>query len=130
MHRLPSKSVLIRFRIAALLLCFNCLLIPAVLLTLLYSALVADENLTKIALGLGALLFLIVMLQWLFASRARCPLCMTHVLSTKRCSKHRKARKFFGSYRLRVALAVLFKGCFSCPYCHERSAMEVRTRRR
>lgn len=113
-----------------MLLCFKWLLIPVVLVLLLYSVVVVDESLAKIALWLGGLVLLIAFLQKLVANRARCPLCMTHVLSAKRCSKHRKARKFFGSYRMRVALGVLFKGSFSCPYCHERSAMEVRVRRR
>lgn len=129
MHRFSSQSILLRFRIAALLLCFKCLLAPAALLILLYSILVGDESLTMMSLWLGGLILLIAILQSLIASRTRCPLCMTHVLSAKRCVKHRKARSILGSYRLRVALGILFKGSFTCPYCHERSVMEVRARR-
>jgi hypothetical protein len=129
MHRFSSVSILLRFRIAALLLFCMWVLIPATLVILAYSILIVDESLTVAALWLGLLVLLLAMVQRLLASRARCPLCMTPVLTPKRCSKHRNARKFLGSFRLRVAMGVLFKGSFACPYCHERSAMQVRERR-
>ena len=31
-----------------------------------------------------------------------------------------------GSHRLRVALAILFKNQFRCPYCNESTALELR----
>lgn len=130
MHRFRSKAVLLRFQITALLLCIKWLLIPATLALLLYSFLVADHDLTNIALLLGALVISITILQRLLAAKARCPLCMTEVLSVKGCAKHRGARKILGSYRLRVALGILFKDSFLCPFCHEPTAMEVRDRHR
>ena len=63
------------------------------------------------------------------AAKTRCPLCLTPVLATKGCSKHRNARTLLGSHRLRVAMSVLFKGRFYCPYCHEPSVLEVRQKR-
>ncbi|MEX1048263.1 MAG: hypothetical protein WED15_01955 [Akkermansiaceae bacterium] len=128
MHCFRSKAVLFRFQIAALLLCLKWLLIPATLGLLLYSLLVLDRDLTIIALLLGALIISVAILQRLLAARTRCPLCMTEVLATKRCAKHRGARKFLGSYRLRVASGILFKDSFLCPFCHEPTAMEVRDR--
>jgi hypothetical protein len=130
MHRFQTESVIFRLRIAALLLFFKWLLIPATLVVLLYSILVAERELTIIALWLGALVVAVAILQRLLANRARCPLCMTPVLSINGCSKHRKASRFLGSYRLRVAQGVLFKGAFLCPYCHEATEMKVRFRRR
>jgi membrane protein YdbS with pleckstrin-like domain len=129
MHRFPSNSVIARFKVTAFLLCFFFLMIPVVAGTLAYSILTDDTGLTKIAVALLALTVLIAVLQFLLAGRTRCPLCMTPVLASKRCAKHRHARTLLGSHRLRVAVAILFRNSFKCPYCHESAAMEVRTRR-
>ena len=51
---------------------------------------------------------------------------MTPVLAKKDCTKHRHARTFLGSHRLRVALAILFRNSFRCPYCNESTILEVR----
>jgi hypothetical protein len=117
-----------RFRLTALLLVLKCLMVPAIGGLLAYSMIRSNHQLTIIAMGIGLATLLLAIVQWMLATRTRCPLCMTPVLATKSCSKHRHARRFLGSYRLRVALAVLFRNSFHCPYCHEKSAMEVRTR--
>lgn len=129
MHRFQSKSTIIRFRFASLLLCLKFLLAPAAGGLLAYSILRHDMKLTWIAIGLGGAALFTLILQWILASRTRCPLCLTPVLATKGCSKHRNAKTVLGSYRLRVSLAVLCKGSFRCPYCNEPSVMEVRNRR-
>lgn len=90
---------------------------------------IGDPKLALIGVGLGVLTLLLVMLQWLISARARCPLCLTPVLANKQCAKHRNARKFLGSYRLRVAIGVLFKGSFLCPYCNEPTSVEARPKR-
>ena len=95
---------------------------------LIYSIVIHDDELTLWAMGLVLLTTLTVILQWLIASRTCCPLCLTPVLAAKNCAKHRHARSFLGSHRLRVALAVLFRNSFRCPYCHEPTALEVRER--
>jgi len=128
MHRFQSKSTILRFRLTALLLVVKWALVPLVVGLLIYSLIANDRDLAIGALGLGFVTLLMGILQWVLASRTRCPLCMTPVLASKGCSKHRHARRFLGSFRLRVALAVLFRGSFLCPYCHEKSAMLVRTR--
>ena len=89
-----------------------------------------DKQLTHIAIASGVLTLLCMAAQWILARRALCPLCMTPVLANKLCAKHRNARKLLGSHRLRVAVSVLTKGTFTCPYCYEASEMEVRHRRR
>lgn len=128
MHRFQSKSTILRFRLTALLLVLKCAMVPLVGGVLVYSFIENDHELAIVALGLGFTTVLMGILQWLLAARTRCPLCMTPVLASKGCSKHRHARSFLGSFRLRVALAVLFRGSFLCPYCHEKSAMAVRSR--
>lgn len=129
MHRFQSKSTITRLRFAALFICLKWLLIPATAGILVYSILQHDNRLTWIAMGLGFGTVCLTIIQWILSSRVRCPLCMTPVLAAKRCSKHRNAKKALGSYRLRVALTVLLKGRFYCPYCHEPSVLAVRDRR-
>lgn len=130
MHRFRSKSTILRFRFAALLVCLKFLLVPTAVGILMYGLLLGDDKLAVIALALGIVTILSVILQWILATRTRCPLCLTPVLADKECSKHRHARTALGSHRLRVALAILFKDSFECPYCHEKSAMEIRPGRR
>lgn len=129
MHRFPSKSTISRFQFVAFLLCFRCVAVPVVIGVLVYSFIQGDHELTLIALALGFVCAVMSIVQWLLAVRTRCPLCLTPVLARKGCAKHRNARTLLGSHRLRVALAILFRGRFLCPYCHEPSAMEVRSRR-
>lgn len=100
------------------------------MILLAWSILMDDQQMTTVAIAVGALAIFIFVVQCILANRALCPLCMTPVLASKACSKHRNARTLMGSHRLRVAVAVLFKGSFTCPYCHESSVMEVRDRHR
>jgi hypothetical protein len=130
MHRFQSQSVVTRLRLAALLMCLKWLMIPAAAGVLIYSLVYRQDYLIVVALGLICAAVLAGVFQWIFASRARCPLCMTPVLVNKRCSKHRNAKTLFGSYGLRAALAMIFKSCFRCPYCNEPSALQVRERGR
>jgi hypothetical protein len=126
MHHLRSKSAIHRFRCAAFLLCAKCLLTPLAVGLLIYSFILSDQELMLIAMGLILLVVLVVILQWLIGARTNCPLCMTAVLANKRCVKHRNARTFLGSHRLRVSMAILFTNSFRCPYCHEPTALELR----
>jgi len=128
MHRFQSKSTITRFRCAALLICARCLLVPSVVAVLVDALVRNDQPQILLAMGMVGVTVVMGVLQWVLASRTRCPLCMTPVLATKGCAKHRNARKILGSHRLRVALGVLFRGSFTCPYCHEPSVMEVRRR--
>jgi hypothetical protein len=128
MHRLRTKSAIFRFRLAALFLCLKCVLLPISLGILMYALIIADHQVIWGGVGLLLSTCGITFMQWIFAARTNCPLCMTPVLAIKDCSKHRHAKTFLGSHRLRVALAVLLKNSFHCPYCHEPTAIEVRER--
>jgi hypothetical protein len=130
MHKFSSDQAIRRVRLAALLFGAKCLLTPLAAGVLLYSLGVADQQLTFFGLGmLGAALFAVIM-QWLVARRASCPLCLAPVLARNGCAKHRTARPLLGSHRLRVALAVLLTNRFRCPYCGEPTLMQVRESRR
>ncbi len=128
MHQFRSKSTILRFKVASLLLCSLCLLAPLASMIFLYAVFHDDRKLAYIGIGIGIAAALSTVSQWILAARARCPLCLTPVLAPKNCAKHRRARTFLGSYRLRVALSILFKNTFLCPYCSEKSAMKIRSR--
>lgn len=115
-----------RFRFAAILLLCSRLCAPVVTGMLAYAVVAGNRRLTIIAAGLAILAVVLVVLQWIAACRTGCPLCRTPVLAPKACMKHRRARTFFGSHRLRVALAILLRNRFRCPYCNESTSMELR----
>ena len=127
MHHLRSNLTVVHFRLAALLLFVICLLAPVALGMLLQSLLTDNFQLTLAGSGLAIVSLGLVIPQWAAAARTGCPLCWTPVLAPKRCTKHRSAKKFLGSHRLRVALAILFKNEFRCPYCNESTALELHT---
>lgn len=129
MHRLRSISTIYRFRFAAFLLFAKFLLAPVAVGVVVYSFLVDDHELTLIGMALASLTVVVVIAQWLVANRTNCPLCMTPVLADKGCTKHRHAKAFLGNHQLRVALAILFRNSFRCPYCHEPTALRVRERK-
>ncbi len=129
MHRLRSRSAVIRFRLAALLVCAKCILSPAAAGTLVYAVMFHDKQLMMIALAIIVLAVCAVFFQWIIGTRTNCPLCITPVLSTSHCTKNRHAKTLFGSHRLRVSLAILFTNSFRCPYCNEPTAIQVRSRR-
>ncbi|MBC8125734.1 MAG: hypothetical protein H8M99_01115 [Gloeobacteraceae cyanobacterium ES-bin-144] len=128
MHRLRSQSAITRIRVVALLVSLKALLIPLSIGVFIYSMMIRDYRLTLISLGLLVLYVIVAIVSWMLSSRTNCPLCLTPVLANKSCSKHRDARSLFSSYRLKVALAVLFKNSFRCPYCNEPTILEVRRR--
>lgn len=129
MHRLPSHSALIRFRLAAYLLVIGTLLFIAGVGLLGYSIFVAHRSHTILGSVLIGGAVVVTIIQWITAARARCPLCLTPALAKKSCSKNRAAKRLLGSYRLRVAGSIITKNQFRCPYCNEPTALEVRQRR-
>lgn len=128
MHHLPSRYAVTRFRSAAALLLLKWVLVVSSAVCLGCSALVANRDLAHLAIGLIGLVVPVTLVQWLTATRARCPLCIGHPLAHRACATHHGTRRLFGSYRLRVAVAVLFRGSFRCPYCGEPTVIEVRRR--
>lgn len=130
MHRLASQSIVRRFQIAAWLFILKYLFAAATGTILSYGIATYNRELTTVGMGVGLTTILGVVLQWLIAQQTRCPLCVTPVLVAKACSKHRNARRFLGSYRLRAALSMVFRGWFRCPYCHEPCELAARSNRR
>lgn len=113
-------------RIAALMLCIKRLAIAVAIVILLVSAFMTDPELSITGIALLGATLLFTLIQWMFASAAKCPLCMMPVLSRRGCSRHRHAKSFLGSQRLRVALSILLKGSFRCPYCNEPTVLRLK----
>ena len=129
MHRLPSHSALVRFRLAAYLFAVAILVLVGGLGYLGWAIFANHHTHIMIAsgvIGAGVLTFIF---QWVTAARARCQLCLVPSLSKKNCSKNRAAQRFLGSYRLKVATSIIFQNNFRCPYCNEPTVLEVRQRR-
>jgi hypothetical protein len=128
MHHPRSISDVRRLRLASLLLLGNRLLILTSGSLLLVSFFANDQHLMVFGSILVAVSLALIVAQWIVAAHAGCPLCRTPVLAPMGCVKHRKARRLLGSYKLRVALAIMIKERFRCPYCNEPTAVEVRER--
>lgn len=130
MHHPRSISAARRLRLASILLLGNRLLILSAIGMLMVSFFANDRYLTQLGAILMVISFLLLLAQWIVGAHAGCPLCRTPVLASLGAVKHRKARRFLGSYPMRVALAITFKEQFRCPYCNEPTGMEVREKLR
>jgi hypothetical protein len=130
MYQPHSISDARRLRIASLLLVGNHLLVLAAAALLLVSMFANDRHMMIFGTILVAVSVALIIAQWIAASHVGCPLCRTPVLAPMGCMKHRKARRLLGSYKLRVALAIMFKERFRCQYCNGHTEMEVRERLR
>lgn len=119
-----------RFKVAALLVVLMFLSSPTALGFLFYGLASGEYGWLPIAAGVFAAGLFFMVLNFVISSRLRCPLCMVPPLLNLGCSKHQTAETLFGSHRLTVALSILFKSSFCCPYCGEPTAMEVRLRGR
>lgn len=92
-----------------------------------YSTYQYNETWLYASLGLLAFWLISLVVFYIKGSELRCSLCMTPMWSGRKCQKHRNAKAVLGSYRLAVALSVLFKGHYCCPYCGETfSAKKIR----
>jgi predicted RNA-binding Zn-ribbon protein involved in translation (DUF1610 family) len=104
-------------------------LVAAPVIPLLVASFVTSRpELALDALRCGGAAILLWIFYGLFASGVPCPLCHARVIAKNRCALNRRAKRSFGSHRLRVAIGVLLLNRFRCPYCGELA--EVRARRR
>jgi len=115
-----------RFRTAALLILLKWLLITASLPLFGYALLFDDRNSSYIVIGLLGFAGVASIIHWMLGAQAKCPLCFVPSFSHQLQTKSTKALHFMGSYRLFVALGVIFKGHFHCPYCAENVAIQIR----
>jgi len=126
MHKLPNSSMVMRYRLVAFMICLKWLLLIALIGILCYSFIIKDRELIIIGMKLAAVAGIVLLIRVLYAPSCQCPLCRVPLLSGQSCSKSTKAKTFLGSYRLRVALDILFLKRFRCPYCNEPTEMKSR----
>ena len=126
MHKLPNSSMVMRYRLVAFMICLKWLLVIALIGILGYSFFIKDRELIIIGIKLAAVAGIVLLIRVLYAPSCQCPLCRVPLLSGQSCSKSAKSKTFLGSYRLRVALEILFLNRFRCPYCNEPTEMKSR----
>jgi hypothetical protein len=126
MHHPRSIATVIRLRLSAFLLLAISLLAIVAAALLTHSIVVHDTSLITVGASIAGSCMLLLIIQWAVASSVGCPLCRTAVLAPKSCMKHRRARTLLGSHRLRVAMSILLKNRFRCPYCNEYTALKIR----
>ena len=130
MHRLHSRSSQRAFHFGTLLMVlFGFVLLAAVVLGVL-GLIHGDRRLLHWFLIAAAVTPMVGAIYLAVGFRARCPLCMNPPIVPRRCQKHRNARPLFGSHRLRVAASIMLSDSFICPYCGERTSLELHERKR
>jgi hypothetical protein len=115
--------MVMRYRLVAILICLKWLLILSLIGIFAYSFFIKDRELIIIGIKLAAVAGILFLVRVLYAPTCKCPLCRVPMLSGQSCSRNIKAKTFLGSYRLRVALDILFLNKFRCPYCNEPTEM-------
>jgi hypothetical protein len=126
MHHLGSARTIFYFRFSAVLILTKGLAGITGVALLVFSTFTYDYYIAKVGAGLLGAGVVLSIVQWLAATSARCPLCQTQLMSRRNCSKHTRARRVLGSYRLPVVATILTKGRFCCPYCHETTELRLR----
>ena len=130
MHRHRSRSTLRRFKLLAWHFLFNIFFVAVWVGVLLYGALQDQRHLLIAGVSMmGGWVFSVIVF-FVRRSSVRCPLCMAPTWGSQKCVRNTKAKRALGlSYRLGVAISMITKGHYRCPYCGEPfSARETRER--
>lgn len=130
MHRLPSKSIIWRFRLASFVVIIKVLGLVLTFGFFGYGMLTNDVRWVVLGVLCSGVILLLLVLNMIMTSRLRCPLCLVPPLQNRGCSKHRSVERLLGSHRLKVATSILTVGHFACPYCGEKTVMEARIKSR
>jgi len=126
MHRYRSLRPIIWIRLSSIFYLLSLLYSFALFGFTFYAVLHhTHEIMLQLLYGIGGYVSLWILYVWT-SSLSKCPLCRSGPMSSKRCARHRSARKIFGSYRLTVALSVIFLNRFRCPYCGESTRLQVK----
>jgi hypothetical protein len=127
MHCFRARSAIRRLRIAAVVIVMTFLIAIFSTSLLVYAFAVHDDEMLLQSLYLILLTSAMLVLRWLLSIRTNCPLCMAPVMAKNHCATHRHSKRTLGSHRMRVALSILLTNRFTCPYCHERSELRLKS---
>jgi len=126
MHKLPNKSAVLLYRLVALIVCVKWVLITSTAAIFSYAFFVHDREMVILGIKLAAATSVVLLARLIYAPSCKCPLCRVPILSSTNCAKNHNAQTRLGSYRLRVAIEILFANHFGCPYCNEPTEMKSR----
>lgn len=125
MHYTRRPGMAFAIRISSLFLVLNRLAVLAWIGTIAF----AWYELSEESYWYLLITSLVSMFTWVFhafwAARCRCQLCMAPIFSKAKCNEHHSAKKLFGSYRTRLAVAVLFVSRFRCYFCGEEFTLDL-----
>jgi hypothetical protein len=126
MHRYRTLRPIIWIRLCALFYLLSLVYSVTLFVFTFYAVLHhSHQMMLNLLYGIGGYVALWILYVWT-SSLSKCPLCRSGPMSAKRCAKHSSARKTLGSYRLTVALSVVFLNRFRCPYCGESTRLQVK----
>ncbi|MBK1830241.1 hypothetical protein JIN77_05870 [Verrucomicrobiaceae bacterium R5-34] len=116
-HRVLNRRVLFLLSVT---LIFRIIMLATALGAIIYA--LNQHAMEPLYLAGGCLAFVLIlqMIHSIESSKVVCPVCRSHILKNKRCSKHKNAKTTLGSHVLRVGLQVVFTKHFLCQYCNER----------
>lgn len=120
MHRQKSKRSLRQLKLIAM--CYFVTLAAAACAICFVAAGLLQDNRQILWIGAGAFaLFLLFVIIFFFQSLCwQCPLCMGRLWLKSGARRHRNTKKAFGiSYRLELAISIIFKSKYRCLYCGE-----------
>ena len=124
MHYTRRPGMARAIRISSLFLILNRFAVLALLAGIGYAWYERSEQSYWITLTTG----LVCIFTWIvcafWSARCPCQLCMAPLLSRAKCNEHHNAKKSFGSYRTRLALAALVISRFRCYFCGEEFTLE------
>ncbi|MES2997208.1 MAG: hypothetical protein V4733_10405 [Verrucomicrobiota bacterium] len=127
MHRFPTRTSIYRLRVCVVSYVLgHGLLVVSLLAVILLMSTGQEREWVFLALGGMGAGALLCFCQWALGTRIKCPICRMPVMGKTSCSRHRKATRTLGSYRLPVVNGVLFSRWFRCPYCNEPSELKLR----
>lgn len=120
MHRQQSTHTLRSLRHAAVHFIVNVLTALAAAGLLAAGAMTGDKGLLWSGVAAAAFFAVSTVVFFLATQSWRCPLCLGKLWVRTGCSRHRKVKPALGaSYRLGIALSVVFRTYYRCPYCGE-----------
>ncbi len=120
MHRQHSNRTLKSLRYGAVHFLLNLCLVFISAALLIAGFAIHQDILLWSGAGIGVLTIISVITFFILSLSWHCPLCMGKIWVRSGCRRHRNAKSAWGiSYRLHIALAVLFSKSYRCPYCGE-----------
>lgn len=106
------------------------LLTPAIFGAAGYAYLEKTKDSIMILAGTVGLYLLTYLCFTITSSKCRCQLCQAKTMRSLKCTRNKKAKKILGSYRLPMALSIVFRGHFRCQYCGEPFTLKVNYNKR